>query len=245
MGVGTFVYLTYIADQTYDDDRISVTVPAQTNFNISASKDDKWTFVRYNSSDDNNITIDLMKPSDNELNLYDASKKVLRKSLTEGSNYTELIVSDNYTIYYDKEKKRYATFIFDDHKKVVVLICCDNSRELIEILAKSFVLKEFNTIGLNVVDVGNNSTNSGYIGENKAISIMKSFSPDGAPSASAVLTTFMGRPMYKVSWENNNYAFVDAVTGTVYDKFGTRADTFRYPEEDNYYGEYYDDDLDY
>ena len=60
-----------------------------------------------------------------------------------------------------------------------------------------------------------------FIGKNKAISIMKGSSPDGAPGATATLTTFKGKPMYKVSWENGNYAYVDAVTGTVYDRYGS------------------------
>ncbi|MGL6297734.1 MAG: hypothetical protein ACRC1M_01065 [Methanobacteriaceae archaeon] len=79
-----------------------------------------------------------------------------------------------------------------------------------------------NTNGSNITNDTNNTknTSNNYIGESKAISIMKSSSPDGAPGASAVLTTFNGKPMYKVSWENGNYAYVDAVSGTVYDKYG-------------------------
>lgn len=77
-----------------------------------------------------------------------------------------------------------------------------------------------NTNGSNITNNTTKNTSNNYIGESKAISIMKSSSPDGSPGASAVLTTFNGKPMYKVSWQNSNYAYVDAASGTVYDRYG-------------------------
>lgn len=89
------------------------------------------------------------------------------------------------------------------------------------------------------------SSDNDYISANEAIAIMKSASADGAPGATAVLTTYNGRPMYKVSWEGN-YAYVDAVTGTVYDKYGATENTPHHDEDDSYYDDsYYDDDYYY
>jgi len=167
LAVTTFVYLAYIADYTFEDERIRVTVPAQTQFNINASKNDYWTFIRYNSSDNNNITIDLIKPQSNtvsffgiELDVYETSKKILIKEFSINQNFTIVGVTDNYTIYYNKEKNRYAALIFDDTHKVIIMISCDNSKELIEKLAKSFVFISFDTTGLDIAKIDENNTSS-------------------------------------------------------------------------------------
>jgi len=155
----SFVFLTYIADYTFEDERISVSVPAQTTFKVTASKGTGGTSIKYNSND--KIIIDLIKVDDTGTifgaDAYDIVKNVLQKDLADNKNYTVVSVTDNYTIYYNKEKNQYSVLIFDDNKKVVVQIACD-SKELIEKLANSFVLKAFTTSGLEISKTNDNNT---------------------------------------------------------------------------------------
>ncbi|KZX16412.1 hypothetical protein MBCUR_00760 [Methanobrevibacter curvatus] len=62
---------------------------------------------------------------------------------------------------------------------------------------------------------------SEYIGEKKALEIASHVPILGKPN-SASLVEFKGRQMYKVVWndEVGNYAYVDAINGTLYDSSG-------------------------
>lgn len=166
IAIGAY-YLTYISDYTYEDERISISVPAQTKFNIAAEKNNAVTSIHYNSSDKNNITIDIMKIDDSnsslfglKIDLFGTAKDLIVKDLTENKSYEVVSVTENYTIYYNKEKNRYATLIFDEERKTINLICCDNSSELINNLAESYILKSFNTNGLKLINIDNNNTST-------------------------------------------------------------------------------------
>lgn len=160
------VYLTYIADSNYEDDRISVLVPAQTKFNINATHADYWTGVNYNSNDKNNISISILKLDNSEnislfgvpLDLFGMTKSATIKELTENQSYKEVNITENYTVYYNSEKNNYIVLLFDANKETITMISCDNSSELINKLASSFVLKSFNTNGLEIINIDNNIT---------------------------------------------------------------------------------------
>lgn len=222
--VASVIYLTYIADYTYKDERISVTVPAQTKFNITANNNEAWTFVRYNSSDENNITIDLMKLKQSDvtifginLDLFETSKNVITKDLTQNKSYKVVTVTENYTIYYNKEKNRYAALLFDKDKRIITMICCDSSSELMNKLANSFELKSFTTEGLDIVNIDNNTDTNNSI-----------------PTTEATVNNSKEKPMSE--WDKDDYI-----------AHGYGSDVSDPGYYDNYYDdydsdEYYDDD---
>jgi len=164
LAVSAFIYLSYIADYTFEDDRISLTVPAQTSFSVSAGNNEYFTIIKYYSNDENNITIDLIKPQNDsmtiygvKLDVYKIAKKIFSKDLMDNNSYEVVKDTENLTIYHNKEKNRYTAFVYDEDKKVIAMVCCDNSQELVEKLAKSLVIKSFTTSGLNVANLDNNS----------------------------------------------------------------------------------------
>ena len=165
--VGSFIIFYYIADYPFEDERIKISVPAQTSFNITATTGGGWTIIRYNSSDENNIIIDLMKPGKLdasvlgvELDLYGITKNVMVNDLTENKGYKIETVRENYTVYFNLEKNNFIALLFDDEKEVIVMISCDDSHELISKLAGSFVLKSFTTEGLKIENVQYTESNT-------------------------------------------------------------------------------------
>ena len=161
--LSSFIYLNYITDYTYEDNKISITIPAQTKFNILGSENDYWTFVKYNSTDENNITVNLMKLKNPDIDdptiqsdLFKTYKSEIIKDLTINKKYEVVSVAENYTIYHNKENNTYTSLIFFDNMCVVVMITCNNSIELIDTISDSFVLKAFNTLGLTLKKVDNN-----------------------------------------------------------------------------------------
>lgn len=163
-----FVYLTYIADHTYEDERISITVPAQTTFNINATYTDYWTGVEYNSNDTNNISIRILRFNTQNMSFlgvpidfFSIAKTSIQGDLTKNQNYTEVSITENYTVYYNKEKDKYVALFFDENKKTITLISVDGDSDLINMLASSFILKSFNTNGLELIKV--NDTNSSNV----------------------------------------------------------------------------------
>ncbi|WP_297898430.1 hypothetical protein [Methanobrevibacter sp.] len=166
--VGSIAYLTYVADYTYEDDRISISVPAQTKFTINATHDDYWTFVNYESNDKNNISIKICKLDSNQnisflgipLDVFGMTKSATILELTENQSYKAVNITENYTVYYNSEKNKYIALIFDANKQTIVIISCDNSSELINKLASSFILKTFTTTGLKIVTIDNNFTSA-------------------------------------------------------------------------------------
>ncbi|MGL6298631.1 MAG: hypothetical protein ACRC1M_05620 [Methanobacteriaceae archaeon] len=169
---GSIVYFTYVADYTYQDDRISVTVPTQTKFSVNAYHNDYWTGINYSSNDKNNISIKLLKLDNTgnislfgvPIDVFGMMKSATIKELTTNKSYKEVNMTENYTVYYNKEKDNYIALFFDMDKKIVIMISCDGSSELINKLASSFMFKAFNTNGLviekiNSSSIGNNSSN--------------------------------------------------------------------------------------
>jgi hypothetical protein len=164
-------YLIYIVDYTYEDDRISINVPAQTKFSINASHTDYWTGVNHVSNDKNNISIKILRLNSNKnislfcvsLDLFGITKAATMKELTENQSYNEAIITENYTVYYNEEKDNYLVLLFDADKEIITIISCDNSSELISTLAISFVLKSFNTNGLKIINIDTNNTSTNTV----------------------------------------------------------------------------------
>jgi len=108
-----------------------------------------------------------------------------------------------------------------------ILVVDENADEGICVGAKDekLAIKMANTVvfGPSSTTTTNSTTpstnNNNYIGEAKALEIA-SQTPMGSDGAKATLTTFQGKPMYKVTWPDGNLLYVDAVTGTIYDKYG-------------------------
>ncbi len=90
----SLVYVFYIADYTYEDDNIQITVPTQTKFTKNATASGAWTLLEYNSTDKNEIDIRLMKLDNNQnmslfgiqLNLFNIANNVAQQTLGN-SNY--------------------------------------------------------------------------------------------------------------------------------------------------------------
>jgi hypothetical protein len=159
----SLIYVSYFADYTYTDSNIKITVPAQTHFTKNASANSVVTMVDYNSTDKNNINIRLLKINNQNItlfgttiNLFAILKNTEEESLTNAS-YEKQTVTNNYTIYYNKQKNLYAAIFFNDNMGVMSIIYCNDSK-LIAKLAKSFELIGFTTEGLTVVN--QNNTNS-------------------------------------------------------------------------------------
>lgn len=159
-------YVFYIADYTYSDERMSITVPAGTNFNITA-KDAGGDFssVIYNDSSKKNIVIKMIKVPETSLfgvTMKDYTLRLQETSLKNDS-YTSVQVTDNYTIYYNNKTGRYNALIKNPGFNGYVLIGCNGNLEDIIKLAESFKFKSFTTQGLTIEHVNstsNTTTNS-------------------------------------------------------------------------------------
>ena len=159
----SFIYVFYVADYTYSDSNMNITVPAQTHFTKNASSNSALTIVEYNSTDRNNIDIKLVKLNNQNMtvlsvtiNLFTILKNTEEQSLKNAS-YVKQTVTNNYTIYYNKQKNQYVAIFFNEDLGVISIISC-NDPKLILKLADSFKLIGFTTEGLTVVN--QNDTNS-------------------------------------------------------------------------------------
>lgn len=235
----SLIYVFYIADYTYEDDNIQITVPTQTKFVKNATTSGAWTLIEYNSSDKNDIYIRLMKLDNNQnmslfgiqLNLFGIAKNVAQQSLLNAS-FEKLEVNSNYTIYYNKEKNRYATLFFNENLEVITIIYC-NDLELIKKLAGSFELKGFSTEGLTVVNknetpVTPNTTNT-------------TITPT-TTSKNTSSNTNTGKTRADISPESEKYLEEDEPIGWTEEDY-LDATEYDYSEYDYY--DYTDEDYDY
>lgn len=169
--------------------------------------------------DGNNTNNDTQSSVSTVVNRYTRDRTIVSEDdhSINGNVYKKIDKDNNDKTIYSYVNRSY------DSDDVYIIFEADNLDSL-KVMVETFKLKKLDTQNItnstNTTNTTNNTSKENYIGEAKAISIMKSSSPDGAPGASAVLTTFQGKAMYKISWENDNYAYVDAVTGTVYDRYG-------------------------
>ena len=160
-----FYYFTYIADHTYSDERMSITVPPGTTFNITA-KDTGGDFssITYNDSSKKNIVVKMMKVP--ESSFFGVSMKdytiQLQENILTNKSYISVKVTDNYTIYYNNQTGRYNALIRNPGFNGYVGIGCNGNLDDIEQLAKSFKFKSYTTEGLTIehVNTSNNETNT-------------------------------------------------------------------------------------
>lgn len=156
-------YTYYIADYTYEDERISITVPAGTAFNIKAEDaGGDLSKITYNDTSDKNIVIKIISLPD--MNLLGVSMKNIALKAQEDSlkneSYTPIQITENYTIYQNNETGRYNALIKNPGFNGYVLIGCNGELEDIVKLAKSFKFKSYTTEGLTVEHIDNNTTNT-------------------------------------------------------------------------------------
>jgi len=167
ISIACFVYDIYIKDYTYEDDLISMIVPAQTEFEVyTTDSNNSWASIDYSSNDKNNITVDIKKLessttpiSESELDIFNSEKTSLLDDLTGNKNYEFVEDTDYYTLYQNKEINRYVALIFAEEEGIIITIACDDSSELINKIADSFVLISFDTTGLPLKN-DNISTNT-------------------------------------------------------------------------------------
>lgn len=174
IAIGSFIYLTYIADQTYEDERISITVPAGTQFKMKAEDAGSgFSRITYNDTSDKNIVIRMINTPDTTL-FGVSAKDITIKSQENGlinESYKSVKITENYTIYKNEETGRYNVLIDNPGFNGYILIGCNGDLEDIVKLADSFKFKSYTTEGLIVetVDTSNitdNSTNTSTTNSN-------------------------------------------------------------------------------
>jgi len=227
-------YLVVLNSYTlYKDSNIEVEVPYRTQFNTSEII---GLGIVYTGSTGINICIN---KSDSQ-NTYDQLKKQFKEQ------YKNPITQTKYKgeIYTKSESDgtNYIIILYFDNEKTIVTLKAKNLDTIIR-MAETFKLAE----GFDKFEEEEeNNADNNYISASEAILRFESALPIGAPGATATLTTFMGRPMYKVSCSDGNYGYVDAVTGIVYDIYGqshhSTTDHYTYDDYDySYDSDWWDD----
>jgi|GEM_PF-3578557 len=155
------IYFTYIADHTYQDERMSITVPQGTQFNITATDaGGDFSSVIYRDSSKKNITIKMIKVP--ETSLFGVSMKdyvlKLENNDIKNQSYVSVKVTDNYTIYYSNKTGRYGAIIRNPGFNGYVTIGCNGNLDDITNLVESFKFKSYTTEGLTIQQVNNTDT---------------------------------------------------------------------------------------
>lgn len=164
VAVSAFIYFNYIGDNTYEDERISINIPAGTEFNITAENINTTGFsqIVYNDSSDKNIVIRMIMVPDTSIlgmSVKDITLNAHEKSILNES-YSVVKITENYTIYKNNETGRYNALIKNPGFNGYVLIGCNGVEEDIVKLAESFKFKSYTTDGLSIINVKSNTTNT-------------------------------------------------------------------------------------
>ncbi len=156
----SLIYITFIADQTYEDDRLSISVPAGTEFNIKAvDAGNGLSKIIYNDTSDKNIVIVMTYiPNSTVFGVSMGDLGIgLQEETLKNQSYNSVRITENYTIYKNEKTGRYNALIRNPGYTGYVLIGCNGEIEDIVKLADSFKFKSYTKEGLQIEKVNNTS----------------------------------------------------------------------------------------
>ncbi len=163
VAVISLFHVFYVADFTYTDERISVTVPAGTSFDVKAEDSGSgYSKIVYNDTSDKDIVIKLMAIPDTNIlgvSVKDMALK-LQEDALKNESYVSVKITENYTIYKNNGTGRYNALIKNPGFNGFVLIGCNGDLDDITKLAESFRFKSYTTEGLTVEKTNTSSNNA-------------------------------------------------------------------------------------